>query len=202
MTPVSQRFVWQDALTRETLKAEGLGCRPASTEAGGRRAMIEHRPALLLRAGPPGEIGDRCGSWPLQMAPQLARVRSAVEQLARLRYAHPSLETPEPSLLGVMERLALVVSELGSNALRHGQAPITVSLHRMPGGWLLKVSDGDPRSVPMMGPTELSSGHRHGLEVVALVSTQVGWYVDDSGKHVWAAVPDQTPEGLSHLIRD
>jgi hypothetical protein len=164
--------------------------------------MIEHRPSVLLTAGPPEEAGDRCGSWPLQMAPQLARVRSAVEQLARLRYAHPSLETPEPSLLGVMERLALVVSELGSNALRHGQAPITVSLNRVRGGWLLSVSDGDPRSVPVMGPTELSSAHRHGLEVVALVSSQVGWYVDGHGKQVWAAVPDRTPEGLTYLIRD
>jgi serine/threonine-protein kinase RsbW len=164
--------------------------------------MIEHRPALLLSAGPPEEAGDRCGSWPLQMAPQLARVRSAVDQLARLRYAHPSLVTPEPSLLGVMERLALVVSELGSNALRHGQAPITVSLNRVRRGWLLTVSDGDPQSTPIMGPTELDSGHRHGLQVVALVSTRVGWYVDDSGKHVWAAVPDQTPEGLTDLIHD
>jgi serine/threonine-protein kinase RsbW len=136
------------------------------------------------------------------MAPQLARVRSAVDQLARLRYAHPSLATPEPSLLGVMERLALVVSELGSNALRHGQAPITVSLNRMRGGWLLSVSDGDPRSTPTMGPTELANGHRHGLQVVALVSTRVGWYADDSGKHVWAAVPDQTPDGLTDLIHD
>jgi serine/threonine-protein kinase RsbW len=164
--------------------------------------VIQQRPGLLLTVGPPHEAGDRCGSWPLQMAPQLSRVRAAVDQLARLRYAHPSLDTPEPSLLGVMERLALVVSELGSNALRHAHAPITVTLSRLRGGWLLSVADGDPRSTPVMGPEDLGDGHRHGLQVVALVSTGIGWYADDAGKHVWALVPDSTPPGLTDLLQD
>jgi hypothetical protein len=135
------------------------------------------------------------------MAPQLARVRSAVDQLARLRYAHPSLEMPEPSLLGVMERLSLAVSELGSNALRHGQAPITVTLNRLRGGWLLAVADGDPTSTPVMGSQELSGGHRHGLQVVALVSNGIGWYAEGGCKHVWAEIPDRTPDGLTDLIQ-
>lgn len=162
--------------------------------------MIQQRPSLLLTAGPPPEPGDRCGSWPLQMAPQLGRVRSAVDQLARLRYAHPSLETPEPSLLGVMERLSLVVSELGGNALRHGQAPITVTLNRMRRGWLVSVADGAPGLAPVMGSQDSIDGHRHGLQVVALVSSGIGWWADDTAKHVWADVPDRTPEGLSDLI--
>jgi len=161
--------------------------------------MIQQRPSVLLTA-PPDDPGDRCGSWPLQMAPQLARVRSAVDQLARLRYAHPSLETPEPSLLGVMERLSLVVSELGSNALRHGQAPITVTLNRVRRGWLISVADGDPGSSPVMGRQEETGGHRHGLQVVALVSSHVGWYADGAAKYVWADVPDRTPDGLTDLI--
>ena len=142
--------------------------------------MIQQRPSLLLTTGPPPDAGDRCGSWPLQMAPQLGRVRSAIEQLARLRYAHPSLDIPEPSLLGVMERLSLVVSELGGNALRHGQAPITVSLNRVRRGWLVSVADGAPSQAPVMGPQESVDGHRHGLEVVALVSSGVGWYSDEA----------------------
>ena len=164
--------------------------------------MIQQRPDVLLTMGPPEETGDRCGSWPLQMAPQLSRVRAAVEQLARLRYAHPSLDVPEPSLLGVMERLALVVSELGSNALRHAQAPITVTLSRLRAGWLLSVSDGDAGSAPVMGPHELDGGYRHGLQVAALVSTGIGWYVDGHGKHVWAAIPDRTPPGLTDLVNN
>jgi serine/threonine-protein kinase RsbW len=161
--------------------------------------MIEHRSALPLTAGPPQNLGDRCGTWPLQLAPQLTKVRASIEDLARHRYAHPSLDPPEPSLAGVLERLALVVSELGGNALRHGQAPVVVSLARLHGGWLLNVADGDTDSEPALHASE-EQGHRHGLAVVAIVSSAVGWYVEDDAKNVWAVVPDNAPPGLTDLI--
>jgi serine/threonine-protein kinase RsbW len=163
--------------------------------------MIDHRPRLRLTTGPPANSGDRCGSWPLQLAPQLTKVRASVEALARGRYAHPSLDAPEPSLLGVLERLALVVSELGGNALRHAHAPVTVSLSRLPRGWLLNVSDGDPDTAPLVEPAEGDQGRRHGLQVVSIVSADVGWYAEDGHKHVWAVVPDRTPEDLAALVR-
>ena len=162
--------------------------------------MNDHRRLLPLTAGPPKSAGERCGSWPLQLAPQLTRVRAAIEELARRRYAHPSLDAPEPSLLGVLERLALVVSELSGNALRHAQAPVTVTLARLPRGWLLNVSDGAPQSAPLVQPDLDDQVHRHGLQVVAIVSADVGWYADADCKHVWAIVPDKTPIGLSELI--
>jgi len=152
----------------------------------------------LEKASPP-ERGDTCGTWPLQLAPQLSHVRAAVQEIARGRYAHPSLDTPEPSLLGVLERLALVVSELGGNALRHAHAPVLVSLSRLRGGWLLSVSDGDPLARPAIDAYDDLS-HRHGLQVVSIVSTAVGWYADEESKHVWAMVPDQAPVGLSELV--
>ena len=161
--------------------------------------MIDQRPALPLTAGPPEHLGDRCGSWPLQLAPQLTKVRASIEDLARHRYAHPSLDPPEPSLAGVLERLALVVSELGGNALRHGQAPVMVSLARLHGGWLLNVADGDTDSEPTV-QDGADHDRLHGLQVVAIVSSQIGWYVDGGAKNVWAIVPDTTPTGLSVLI--
>ena len=145
--------------------------------------MVVHRLSVSMTAGPPASQGDRCGTWPLQLAPQLTKVRASIEDLARHRYAHPSLDPPEPSLLGVLERLALVVSELGGNALRHGQAPVSVTLAR----------PAEPTSVP-------DHGQRHGLEVVAIVSSGVGWYVEGESKNVWAVVPDQTPAGLAELL--
>jgi hypothetical protein len=165
------------------------------------QSLIDHRPRLPLTAGPPANLGERCGSWPLQLAPQLTKVRASVEEMARRRYAHPSLDTPEPSLVGVLERLALVVSELGGNALRHAQAPVTVSLARLPRGWLLNVSDGDPDTAPLVEPPQGDQGRRHGLQVVAIVSEDVGWYADSGGKHVWAVVPDRTPDGLTEIVR-
>lgn len=163
--------------------------------------MIDPRPWLPLTLGPPANSGERCGTWPLQLAPQLTKVRASIEELARRRYAHPSLDAPEPSLLGVLERLALVVSELGGNALRHAQAPVTVSLARLPRGWLLNVTDGDPDSVPLVEPLHGDNGRRHGLQVVSIVSADVGWYADAERKHVWAVVPDRTPDELAELVR-
>jgi hypothetical protein len=162
--------------------------------------MADH-PRSLLTARPPQDQGERYGTWPLQLAPQLAKVRSSVEELARRRYAHPSIDAPEPSLLGVLERLALVVSELGGNALRHAHAPVTVSLSRLRRGWLLQVSDGDPTSQPVVPLSAAADGPRHGLQVVAIVSAELGWYAEEGCKHVWAVVPDQTPAGLSELIQ-
>jgi hypothetical protein len=162
--------------------------------------MADH-PRLPLSAHQPADLGERCGSWPLQLAPQLAKVRSSVEELARHRYAHPSVDAPEPSLLGVLERLALVVSELGGNALRHAHAPVTVSLARLRRGWLVQVSDGDPGGEPVVPADSTAGGPRHGLQVVTLVSTEVGWYAEEQSKHVWAVVPDETPAGLSALIQ-
>jgi hypothetical protein len=47
----------------------------------------------------------------------------------------------------------------------------------------------------------LVPGHRHGLEVVAIVSSDLGWYVEADQKHVWATVPDASPAGLSDLVQ-
>ena len=162
--------------------------------------MVVHRLSVSMTAGPPASQGDRCGTWPLQLAPQLTKVRASIEDLARHRYAHPSLDPPEPSLLGVLERLALVVSELGGNALRHGQAPVSVTLARLHRGWLLTVSDGDATALPAEPTSVPDHGQRHGLEVVAIVSSGVGWYVEGESKNVWAVVPDQTPAGLAELL--
>jgi hypothetical protein len=176
-------------------------------ERGRETSMVDHRLSLPMTAGPPATSGDRCGTWPLQMAPQLTKVRASIEDLARHRYAHPSLDPPEPSLAGVLERLALVVSELGGNALRHGRAPVTVSLARLRRGWLLTVSDGDTTGLPPDAATPEghtdppNQEHRHGLEVVAIVSSGVGWYVDGDHKNVWAIVSDTTPAGLADLLR-
>jgi hypothetical protein len=166
----------------------------------GEMPMMQHRLSLSMTAGAPASHGDRCGTWPLQIAPQLTKVRAAIEELARHRYAHPSLDPPEPSLAGVLERLALVVSELGGNALLHGQAPVTVILARLHGGWLLTVSDGDVDALPSALATTPDHGLRHGLEVVAIVSNGVGWYVEGDRKNVWAVVPDTTPAGLADLL--
>jgi anti-sigma regulatory factor (Ser/Thr protein kinase) len=153
----------------------------------------------------PTDPGDSCGIWPVRMAPQLSQVRASVQELARRRYAHPSLDAPERTLSDVIERLALVVSELGGNALRHAHAPVSIRLARVRHGWLLSVADGDPAvgpTVPSSDDAEVS-GRSQGLLVVARISDDFGWYADPDCKHVWAIVPDAPPAKLvARLARD
>jgi serine/threonine-protein kinase RsbW len=166
--------------------------------------LIEHRrvpPTPSLIAGPPADSGAPCGTWSVQIAPQLRRIRASIDELARRRYDRPALDAPEQSLQGVLERLALIVSELAGNALRHAQAPITVSLARLPGGWLLDVSDGSPRAVPLVGRGGAHVTHGRGLRLVLIMSTPAGWYAEGDSKHVWAVVPDTTPPALAGLLR-
>jgi anti-sigma regulatory factor (Ser/Thr protein kinase) len=152
----------------------------------------------------PTDPGDSCGIWPVRMAPQLSQVRAAVQDLARRRYAHPSLDAPERTLSDVIERLALVVSELGGNALRHAHAPVSIRLARVRHGWLLSVADGDPDVAPSVASQDGEFvGQSQGLLVVARVSNDLGWYVDLDCKHVWAMVPDAPPPDLvARLARD
>jgi serine/threonine-protein kinase RsbW len=153
----------------------------------------------------PTDPGDSCGVWPVRIAPQLSQIRASVQELARRRYAHPSLDAPEPTLTDAVERLALVVSELGGNALRHAHAPVSIRLARVRHGWLLSVADGDPDVAPSMVSSDDAEvpGQSQGLLVVARISNDLGWYADPDCKHVWAMVPDAAPMTLmARLARD
>ncbi|WP_344056394.1 ATP-binding protein, partial [Sphaerisporangium rubeum] len=78
-----------------------------------------------------------------------------------------------------------IVSELYTNALRHGVAPYTLSLRvagRCLGG---EVTDHGPLFVPPQLPADDDQEHGRGLRIVAAYST--GWGVDPAevGKVVW-----------------
>ena len=89
--------------------------------------------------------------------------------------------------------VALVISELLSNALRHA-APLPGSKIRV--AWRfdadsvrVSVSDGGAPTVPELGePTQGGTGGR-GLRIVAKLSRRWGTSADDEGTTVWAEVP-------------
>ena len=88
--------------------------------------------------------------------------------------------------------VALVISELLSNALRHA-APLPGSKIRV--AWRfdadsvrVSVSDGGAPTVPELGePTHGATGGR-GLRIVAKLSRRWGTSADDEGTTVWAEV--------------
>jgi anti-sigma regulatory factor (Ser/Thr protein kinase) len=89
--------------------------------------------------------------------------------------------------------IALVISELFSNALRHA-APLPGSTIRI--AWRIdadsvqvSVSDGGGPTAPELGePTQAATGGR-GLRIVEKLSRRWGTSAGDEGTTVWAEVP-------------
>jgi anti-sigma regulatory factor (Ser/Thr protein kinase) len=92
--------------------------------------------------------------------------------------------------------VALVISELFSNALRHAAplpgAKIRVAWRINPGCVQVSVSDGGGATVPELGqPTQGATGGR-GLRIVEKLSTRWGTSSGEDGTTVWAEVPAAT----------
>ncbi|MGH3326269.1 MAG: ATP-binding protein [Streptomycetales bacterium] len=89
--------------------------------------------------------------------------------------------------------LRLLVSELVTNAIRHvhGSADgvVWVVLCQRGSSLRIEVHDGDLRC-PIIGRPAEDSESGRGLRVVAHVAAAWGWYHTDTGKAVWADLPD------------
>lgn len=82
--------------------------------------------------------------------------------------------------------VALVVSELATNAMLHARTPFRVSLHLFEETLLLEVEDGSQVGPVQVQARVLDDGGR-GLAIVGMLSRD--WGVDlrtDGGKSVWA----------------
>jgi anti-sigma regulatory factor (Ser/Thr protein kinase) len=85
--------------------------------------------------------------------------------------------------------IALVVSELVTNAIRHGQAPLTLSVRPVAdsadGAVRVEVVDANPTLLgPLAPPAQIATGHR-GLLLVDRLCRRWGSERAGSGKIVW-----------------
>jgi anti-sigma regulatory factor (Ser/Thr protein kinase) len=87
-----------------------------------------------------------------------------------------------------VERLLLTVEELASNGVRHGGAPVTITVTASGSDWLVDVADGGTHMppTPAVGRDPALGGL--GLYLVAHLSAACGWTVRDGRKHVWARI--------------
>jgi two-component sensor histidine kinase len=93
---------------------------------------------------------------------------------------------PGGELDEVPERVAVVATELATNALRYGRPPTRVYLRRTEHTFVLDVADEDPDTLPeAAGPRPPGAGGM-GLHIVSELAKAVGWYADGASKHVWA----------------
>jgi anti-sigma regulatory factor (Ser/Thr protein kinase) len=83
--------------------------------------------------------------------------------------------------------LAIVVSELVTNAVRYGGPPITLEVSTGSGVARVEVGDGAP-SVPTPRSRDLLATGGRGLELVMHLASSWGWRAVDRGKVVWCEV--------------
>lgn len=87
------------------------------------------------------------------------------------------------------DNVVLVTSELATNALAHGRPPAHVELLVDGPAVLVVVSDCDTRYAPFVAADREPGEGGFGLQIARRLSSEVGWWTDASGKHVWAAFP-------------
>jgi serine/threonine-protein kinase RsbW len=90
---------------------------------------------------------------------------------------------------GIPERIALVATELATNALMHGLPPTTVRLLRDDDVLILDVADHDLSTVPELADTRPLDVGGRGLQLARAFSLDVGWYATAGTKHIWASFP-------------
>ncbi|WP_071812699.1 ATP-binding protein [Lentzea guizhouensis] len=90
---------------------------------------------------------------------------------------------------GLSEDLAddaqLVVTELVSNGIDHGEGPLTLTIRQRTAGMAVEVHDLSARQ-PQMRPVDPASARGRGMQLVQALSVRWGSTPDGRGKVVWA----------------
>ena len=149
-------------------------------------ALLPHEPdddvAVLTavpRAGAPAPISLQVPS----AGSAVASARRATEQaLDRWGVATTGAQSEDFAF-----EAALVVSELVTNAVRHGRPPVRLALRRQDDLLVIEVSDGAlQRPRPRRAEYEAHTGR--GLQLVASVTEDWGQRPIGAGKAVWAVL--------------
>lgn len=93
------------------------------------------------------------------------------------------------ALAEVPELIALIATELATNALRHGIPPTIVRLLATDDCLILDVADHDVGSLPEVADARPAGAGGRGLQLARALSLDVGWYATDSTKNIWASFP-------------
>ncbi len=129
-----------------------------------------------------------------QVEPTIAAPRAVRHDLLA-RWGDADGEHPaDPVAMG---RLALVLTELVTNAVQHGEDSIRVTLGRTSAGWLVAVTEHPPplareaeRPTSWRSTTQGADPGGRGLTIVAAIATRCGWTRADQHLVIWAEVPD------------
>ncbi|MBQ0988428.1 ATP-binding protein [Streptomyces sp. F63] len=90
------------------------------------------------------------------------------------------------------DAIRLVASELITNAVVHGEGPVTVTLYHRPGRLVIDVLDANP-SAPQRSCARADAESGRGLALVELLASRCAWEPAGQGKHVWAECAMEAP---------
>ena len=106
-------------------------------------------------------------------------------------------------LIAVVEDAALAVSELVTNAVRHGLPPIGLRLRRRVGQVRIDVNDARPEHVTIGERSSDLSESGRGLEIVDAVADETGSeHIPGDGKFVYAAWNITSPAADASRLDD
>jgi serine/threonine-protein kinase RsbW len=119
--------------------------------------------------------------WILADSTELRQLRASLRQALDRQFPDPGREGDD-----IAASMAIVATELASNALRHAQPPAVVTLSRTRRTFVLDVGDDHPASAPRIADERHDDHGGRGLRIVQQLALRTGWYIAHGRKHVWA----------------
>jgi anti-sigma regulatory factor (Ser/Thr protein kinase) len=141
-------------------------------------------PDAGLHYAPPSARYVPVRSWHLDHLTDLRDVRAGVvDEVAARDGAAASLPPGKAS-----RDVALVLSELATNALEHAGAPVLVELLEHRRGFLIAVTDHHPDAEPHIAGYRPPGQGGFGLRIVRELAHDLAWFRTDHAKTVWAEI--------------
>ena len=122
--------------------------------------------------------------WTLDSYHELGSLRASLREVVT-----GGAVSEDAELDDLFDRMAVVATELATNALRHGLPPTVVRLLRDRARLILDVADHDLTAPPELVDGRPLGAGGLGLQLTQTFAVEVGWYITDATKHVWASFP-------------
>jgi signal transduction histidine kinase len=141
-----------------------------------------------LQTSRPPTPSTHVAEWVLDSFAELRLLRASLHE------ALTGEPLPEGGVLDeIPEKVAVVATELATNALAYTRPPTVVQLSRTEETFILDVTDDDPEVSPEFAENRAAGAGGLGLHLARDLSDGLGWYVDGGVKHVWAQFPIPQP---------
>ncbi|MET7467398.1 ATP-binding protein [Micromonospora sp. NPDC005222] len=135
-----------------------------------------------LRTSPPPPQATELERWVLDSPEDLRSLRASLRDALNRHGLVQGEDLDE-----VPHLVALVATELASNALRHGRPPTIITLLATDDRFLLDVGDHDVSTVPELADISPTDSGGRGLFLAQSVSLDAGWYATEKTKNIWAS---------------